>query len=287
MQHLVVGLDGSENSRIALRWAAAVAQALELRLRVVQAWQYPSDAILSLGRLELPSPERMEEQLVEQLRQVVETEVGLDTVPTAVEVARGPPADVLRHATTRHTHMVVVGSRGLDGFEGLLLGSVSRQLVEHATCPVTIVGATAPVWPLRLETIVVGLDGSAHASRALGFAAELARPMGAELVVAHAVPPATDDHRLIGDPRRHLDVRRDLVAEWCGPLREADLEHRIAVVEGDARTALLQVAEDHDADLLVVGSRGLGPVAKLVLGSVASSLAHHRELPLTIVPHVR
>lgn len=287
MEQIVVGLDGSENSRIALHWAAEVAHALELRLRVVQAWQYPSDAILSLGRLELPSPDKMEEQLVAQLGEFVETEVGLDAVPTAIEVARGPAADVLQHATKRNTRMAVVGSRGLGGFKGLLLGSVSRQLVEHATCAVAIVGPTVPVEPLRIETIVVGLDGSAHASRALGFAAELAPRFGAEIVVAHAVPQATGDHRLIGDPRRHLDVRRDLVAEWCGPLREADLEHRIAVVEGDARTALLQVGHDHDADLLVVGSRGLGPVAKLVLGSVASSLAHHRELPLVIVPHIR
>ena len=287
MEQIVVGLDGSENSRIALRWAAGFANVMELRLRVVQAWQYPSDAILSVGRLELPSPERMEEQLEEQLRGFVESEVGLDAVPTAIEVARGPAADVLRHATSRNTRMAVVGSRGLGGFKGLLLGSVSRQLVEHASCPVTIVGPTVPVEPLRFETIVVGLDGSAHASRALGFAAELAPRLGAELVVAHAVPPATGDHRLIGDPRRHLDARRDLVTEWCGPLREAGLEHRIAVVEGDARTALLEVAHDHHADLLVVGSRGIGPVAKLVLGSVASSLAHHRELPLTIVPHVR
>ena len=287
MDKILVGIDGSEDSRTALRWAAGIACALALPLKVVQAWQYPSDAILALGRLELPSPHRAEEHLEVQLRLLVEEEVGADTANVTMTVARGPAAGVLLREAGRRTRLAVVGSRGLGGFKGLLLGSVSRQLIEHATCPVTVVGPAVSVQPVGLQTIVAGIDGSTHAARALRFAAELATRVGAELVVAHALPAAPDDQRHIGEPRRRLDARRDLVEQWCGPPRDAGLDYHIAVVEGDARTALLEVAHDRNADLLIVGSRGLGPVAKLLLGSVASSLAQDGELPVTIVPHAR
>jgi nucleotide-binding universal stress UspA family protein len=287
MDNVLIGFDGSEDARMALRWAARIATELDIGLKVVQAWQYPSDAILSVGRLELPSPERAEEHLEQQLRLFVEEELGAGPERIDLKVARGPAAGVLLRAISADTRMAVVGSRGLGGFKGLLLGSVSRQVLEHAPCPVTVVGPTVTLEPIRLETIVVAIDGSTHAGRALRFAGQLTRRTNAKLVVAHAIPPTSSDQREIGEPRRRLDARRDLVEEWCGPLREAGIDHQVLVVEGDARSALLEVAHDRDADLLVVGSRGLGPVAKLLIGSVAGSLAQHGELPVTIVPAVR
>ena len=194
--------------------------------------------------------------------------------------------------------MVVVGSRGLGGFKGLLLGSVSRQLCEHAPCPVTVVRRSAPVDPVRLDTIMVGIDGSPHAIHALRFAGDLATRMEADLVVAHAASPG-DDFRLAAEqvlahpdvrnpePKVDLEARHDMVEDWCVPLRDAGVDHRIAVVTGDARTALLDAAHDRSADLLVVGTRGHGPVAKLLLGSVAASLIQHSEVPVTVVPHGR
>ena len=286
MDSVLIAVDGSKDSRIALRWGAHIATRLGLTLKVVQAWQYPSDAILSIGRIELPPPDLAEEHIEAQLRLLVDHELGPDPDPERIdiEVARGPAANVLLHAIDADTRMAVVGSRGLGGFKGLLLGSVSRQVIEHAVCPVTVVGPAVIVDPVQLETMVVAIDGSTHGARALRFAAALAPSVNAKLVVAHALPPTASDQREIGEPRRRLDARRDLVEEWCGPLREAGIDHQIVVVEGDARSALLEVAHDREADLLVVGSRGLGPVAKLLLGSVASSLAQHGELPVTIVP---
>jgi nucleotide-binding universal stress UspA family protein len=164
---------------------------------------------------------------------------------------------------------------------------VSRQVVEHATCPVTVVRRTAPLPPVRLETVVVGTDGSPHAARAMRFAADIAAKAEAELVVANATGPGDVVHPRGVEPHIDLDARRGLVEEWCGPLRDAGVGYEVVVVEGDARTSLLDLARDRVADLLVVGSRGHGPVTQLLLGSVASSLVQHSELPVTIVPHPR
>jgi nucleotide-binding universal stress UspA family protein len=287
MDSVLVGVDGSEDSRTALRWAANTAEALQLPLRAMWAWHYPTDAILSIGSIDLPDPHRADELIETQLRHLLTDVLGEDAEDVSVEVGRGPGAGALLRAAEDGPTMIVVGSRGLGGFRGLLLGSVSRQLAEHAPCPVTIVGRTAPVGDGHLETIVVGIDGSKDADRALMFAADLAARTEAELVVANAAGPGEVVHPRDVEPHVDLAKRRELVEQWCAPLDERGLDYHLAVVAGDARTALLEIADDRRADLLVVGSRGHGPVTSLLLGSVASSLTQHSELPVTIVPHAR
>ena len=287
MESVLVGVDGSEDSRTALQWAAAVSAALQLPLRAMWAWHYPTNAILSVGNIDLPEPHRADELVETQLRHLLTDVLGEETADISVEVGRGPGAAALLDAAEDGSAMLVVGSRGLGGFKGLLLGSVSRQLCEHAQGPVTVVRRSAPVDPVQLKTIVVGIDGSPEAQHALTFAADLATTVGAELVVANAAGPGGVMHPRDVEPNVDLDARRQHVEQWCAPLEDRDLPYRIAVVAGDARTALLDVADDRSADLLIVGSRGLGPVANLLLGSVATSLAQHSELPVMIVPQAR
>jgi nucleotide-binding universal stress UspA family protein len=285
MDHVLIGVDGSEDSRTALRWGVGLADTLGSPVHVTRAWQYPSDAILSVGRLQLPTAEVATARIESELQALLDETLAGRATEVDVEVARGPATGVLLRAAESEPVTVVVGSRGLGGFKGLLLGSVGRQLAEHAHCPVTIVRVSEPLAPFRLRTVVAGHDGSPNAARAVEVAAELAVKAGAELVVASAAPPAAGERLRSGEPRTHLAARRDLVEDWCAPLRASGIEYRTAVVEGDARSALLEIAADRHADLLVVGSRGRGPVAKLLLGSVASSLAQHGTLPVTIVPH--
>jgi nucleotide-binding universal stress UspA family protein len=287
MSNVLIGVDGSEDSRTALWWAALVASALQLPLRALWAWQYPSDAVLAVGKIDLPSPARTDELIEGQLTHLLEDVLGERAADVITEVGRGPAAAALLRAAEGTTAMTVVGSRGLGGFEGLRLGSVSRQVCEHATSPVTVVRHTAPYPPPRLETLVVCTDGSPHAERALLFAGDLADKAGAELVVAHATGPGEVVHPRGVEPHVDLEVRRGLVEEWCAPLAAAGTDFEVVVVEGDARTALLELARERAADLLVVGSRGRGPVTQLLLGSVATSLTQHSELPVTVVPRPR
>jgi nucleotide-binding universal stress UspA family protein len=287
MTSVLAGVDGSEDSRTALRWAAVVADALRLPLRALWAWQYPTDALLTVGKIELPSPVRFDALIETQLSDLVVEVLGDKAADVALEVGRGPAAAALLGAAEDGPAMIVVGSRGMGGFKGLLLGSVSRQLAEHARCPVTIVRHRAPVPPVRLETIVAGTDGSQDAARGLRCAADIAAKAGAELVVAHVTGPGEAVYPMGIQPQVDLDVRWERVEEWCAPLRAMGVDYEVAVVEGDTRTALLDLARDRSADLLVIGSRGHGPVGQLLLGNVASSLAQHSELPVTIVPAER
>jgi nucleotide-binding universal stress UspA family protein len=136
---VVVGVDGSEGSRKALRWAAAEATARGDDLELVHVWEPPQAyAPHGLGAYPLdPEPIRdAARSLLEDL--VSEARALAPKIDIRGELVEGAPAQaLLEHART--ADLLVVGSRGLGGFKSLLLGSVSQQVVHHAPCPIVIV----------------------------------------------------------------------------------------------------------------------------------------------------
>ncbi len=141
-----------------------------------------------------------------------------------------------------------------------------------------------------IKRIVVGLDGSAGASEALEWAISLARVHGAEVVAVHAISVmgyATDPLGIASMPG--INEARDAAQalfekEWCQPLRNANIPHRMATLDGGPAGAIKTVADREDADLIVVGTRGHGGFSELLLGSVGHQLAHHARRPLLVVP---
>lgn len=139
------------------------------------------------------------------------------------------------------------------------------------------------------KAIVIGVDGSDGAARALEWCREHAPKLGVEVVAVHAfslaafalpyydVPTMVD---FAGDMREEL--ARLLDTEWTAAL--ADVPHRCELIEGSATRVLMDVADKEDADLIVVGSRGRGGFAELLLGSVSHQLVHHSTCPVLVVP---
>ena len=140
MQRIVVGIDGSEGARRALEWALEEAKLRDARIVVIHAWLEPAavagGSVVSAGGVE---PEIFEEAAERTLHELL-ISVDTDGLPHGLEshVVAGAPAHALVEAS-READLVVVGSRGLGGFSGLLLGSVSQQVAHHATCPVVII----------------------------------------------------------------------------------------------------------------------------------------------------
>jgi nucleotide-binding universal stress UspA family protein len=150
MRRIVVGVDGSEPSRAALRWAAATAAALGAELEPVRAFRYPpplqewTAMPSNYGFLpELPAEEVVERGVHDELADAVTAEVGADVAAKAL-VRRGHPAEVLL-AAADGAALLVVGRSGHGGLADLLrLGSVARACTEHAPCPVAVVPAPPP-----------------------------------------------------------------------------------------------------------------------------------------------
>ncbi|MDQ2755702.1 MAG: universal stress protein [Actinomycetota bacterium] len=146
---VVVGVDGSDASLAALRWASFVAEATDSSLDVVAVWQ-PTTAfgLMGEGWGALPTDWDPDAVTREALEQAMASVFG-DDVPLTCEsrVIEGNIAQVLLE-TSADARMLVVGSRGHGGFASLLLGSVSAACAEHATCPVLVIHGTTPPPPL-------------------------------------------------------------------------------------------------------------------------------------------
>lgn len=137
---IIVGVDGSNPSRSALRRASEEAQAHQATLLALMAWEPPPPIAGPYGRPPAMEVGDLPQDEVEQELSTFVREVLGDDVAAAVtlRVVEGQPAKALIDAST-DAELVVVGTRGHGGFVGLLLGSTSQQVVAHASCPVLVV----------------------------------------------------------------------------------------------------------------------------------------------------
>jgi nucleotide-binding universal stress UspA family protein len=275
MNEFVVGLDGSDPSRMALHWAAAAADAAGVPVRAVQSWIHPRSAVLPIAPVPV-SAEDMDEQTYQAITAITTDTLGSSAAVTT-DVLRGPPAAALLQMVTPDS-VLVLGSRGLGGFAGLLLGSVSQECVEYASCPVVVVRTDRVVGDG--DVILVGKDGSEGAQRALAWAQALASATGAGLRAVHAWR-AIESER---PPRTGERLRARAAAAVQGWTQQVGDEIEANEVEGDPRSVLVTAAERFAPALTVVGRRGAGGLRSMRLGSTANHLVSHGSTNVAVVP---
>ena len=136
IHQIVVGVDGSESSNNALRWAVRLAPSMNATIHAVVAWEYPIVLGMDGG---MPGSWKPDETAKEILGNALNLVFGNDRpVGLKASISQGHPTFVLLDAS-KDAEMLILGSRGLGGFAGLLLGSVSAYCAEHAKCPVLVV----------------------------------------------------------------------------------------------------------------------------------------------------
>ncbi|MFC7329715.1 universal stress protein [Marinactinospora rubrisoli] len=262
MLPVMVGIDGSESSLVAVGWAAHEARRRGVPLRIVAVGP---DGITNptgrqLSRHDYLVRRQLEDQLESARAHAGEQAPGVDA---QVEVREGAPAAVLTAESARH--LVVVGARGLGGLSGLVAGSVSRQVATQADGPVVVV-RQAPLEPLG--RIVVGVDDAEHSVAALEFGYLEADLQGAELLVVHA-------GAAISSLPESLSARIEAAGAAHPGVRV-----RTTVTGEDVRPALAEASRD--ADLTVIGSRGHNRLSGLLVGSVGQGLLSLAHGPVAI-----
>jgi nucleotide-binding universal stress UspA family protein len=269
---VIVGYDGSAGSDDAVRWAAREAWARRTVLTICLAWPPAELAQMGDGALREHARQQATEILARGVR-VARTVPDLATVRTVA--AEGSPARLLCERS-RTAEMVVTGSSGHGGLSGSPLGSVSWQVASHGQGPVVVVrGHWRPVNQAP-GLVVAGVDGSLPSREALAFAFEEAALRDVSLVALCATADAAG--RIGGAQRMKEDFGQLMTA--------FEKEHpEVAVLRqvsfGTPRAALLEAAAE--AQLLVVGSRGLGGVTGMAIGSVSCALVHHAPCPVAVV----
>ncbi|GGL13693.1 universal stress protein [Sphaerisporangium melleum] len=278
---VTVAVDGSTSALAAVDWVADDAARSGKAVRVVHvrepwAGEYPFHRVEGFDQ---SMTDYCEGVLAKAAARVAERAPG---VKVTTELATGAVVERLKDESGR-TDVLVLGSRGMGGFTGLVVGSVGIGLAGHAAGPVVIVRG-----PLGEEhgEIIVGVDGSPHSEAALEFAFEQAKLRGARLHAVHAWAMPAFSPLAAG----YTDVFKDVfesatrqAGQWLAAWRQEHPEVTVAetVVCGHPTPALVEASEK--ADLVVVGSRGLGGFKGAVLGSVGHGVLHGAHCPVAIV----
>lgn len=287
MGSIVVGVDGSEGAAQALRWAAAEAAFRGWFVQAVLAWGYlDQHHTIVAERFDPAYTSRDAERALESY---IRAALGSERVH---EIERRLVADLPARALLEASvgaDLLVVGARGLGGFRGLLLGSVSQKCLHQSTVPVAVIRPDgSPTRNGQPQRVLVGVDGSSAARRALAWAIEEARSRSAVLEVLHAwQPPFVGGFPLTGeaiDFSTFETAAHDLVESATAAPDVGELPCAVerTVVCAGAASALLEASER--ADVVVVGARGIGGVQRLLLGSVSGQVALHSARPVVVVP---
>ena len=202
-----------------------------------------------------------------------------------------PRTEIIAAAELWKPDLIVVGARGLSAFKGFLLGSVSTTVVRQAACPVLVVKRT--ISPLR--SLVLAVDGSANSLAAARFVAGLpldrvsrVRLLGvveppqyplstAEMPSAALIAALDEEVRRRQDGLRSVLTGLEANLHGQGPVVDS------AAVIGSPGREILVAANGPGVDLVVVGARGLGPMKRLVLGSVSERVLHHAPCSVLVV----
>jgi nucleotide-binding universal stress UspA family protein len=293
MRTIVVGVDGSEHSALALRWAAHEADLHGSELVAVLVWDLFNQHHADGSQRFDPAYDSTHADAA--LAAAVTGALGAER---AASVARKPVCDVPVQGlldAAADADLLVLGARGVGGFRGLLLGSVSQQCLHHAPGAVAIVRSddTRGIEPGdEAGRIVVGVDGSDPARAALEWALIEGSLRHATVEAVHAwqVPVVFgpvmgafpyDTDAIETSARQLLDEMVDDAVAATGA-KDVTLVRTLAV--GGAATGMLESAKA--ADLVVMGRRGVGGFERLMLGSVSEHVARHAPCPVVVLPPV-
>jgi nucleotide-binding universal stress UspA family protein len=282
---VVAGVDGSECALQAVRWAAAEAARRRRPLRLVAAHAWPAGGLIGDPGLGVDPQAVLRDVVLGHLAVAAATASAVaPELPVEQVETTGLPVPVLQGESAR-ADLVVLGDRGLGGFTGLLIGSVAVALAAHAACPVVVVrGAEPDRMGPRREPVVVGVDGSPGSEAAVGFGFEAAALRGVPLVAVHTWQDTLVDATMA--PLIDWDVvaagEREVLAERLAGWGEKfpDVEVRRLVTRDRPARALVE--ESGRAQLVVVGSRGRGGLAGMLLGSVSQALLRHAACPVAV-----
>jgi nucleotide-binding universal stress UspA family protein len=284
---VLVGVDGSEESLGATRWAAREAALRGTSLQIVHAWLWPMFKVPLEGS-PLASPgsglKAQAEAVLDRAAEVARSAATNVPVETCLTVG-SPTAELLSRSPG--AQLLVVGNRGLGGFTGLLLGSTGIALSARAACPVVVVRGTAA----SDRPVLAGIDGSDRDSRVVRSALHEAALRSVDLIVVHSWtldltfahsrddPEARDYEAALSAGRRHGE---ELLAGSVDAHRDEFPAVPVRLQLADHSPAADLVAASQEAQLVVLGSHGAGALRGALLGSTTHAVIHHSACPVLI-----
>jgi nucleotide-binding universal stress UspA family protein len=277
---IVVGYDGRREGRDALALAAALAPVLGEALLVVSVYPWPETSFGLTAEELHAAGERTAAEGVGELPD------GLDATPVAVP-GRSAAEGVYRLLESEHPSIVVVGSSHRGPLGSVLAGRVASRLLTASPCPVAVAPrGLAMREPPVLREIGVGFDDTPESWNAVQRAAAIGVAAGAMLRIIHALQPVVAPPMAPDQSERltqELRMRRQRALRRAAASVSKELHAETTMLVGDPVRVLEREAGE-GLDLLVLGSRGYGPVRRVLLGGVSDSVVRRSPCPVLVIP---
>ena len=285
--NVLVATDGSKYGRWGLNWVAMLpfvepAKVTALHVLDLSALRAPflwQPVMAGSERYIKEEIQRMEARSAKTLKEATQQLAALKLKGT-VRKEQGAIALVILKRAPKRDGLLVVGSKGLDALDRFMLGSVSTNLLHHATCPVLVVkGEAAP-----LRRITLATDGSDASAQALEFVLTKFQPDRStgkggrapiHVSVIHVMP-------FLKYPELK-EAGHALIEQSVQKLIEAGFTAEAVCQLGKPAEVIMKVASKHHADLIVMGAKGLGAIARFLLGSVSTRVVQHSPCSVLVV----
>lgn len=289
---VLVATDGSADARAAVAWLETFPLPSRARVMALTVERMP---YLMPDVLAAPRFDEMMRQAAARTADEAREALAWRFPDVEARVAVGDPREAIVHVADEWAaDLIVVGARGLDTAQAFMFGSVSAAVVRWAPCPVLVVKGRR----IAVRQVVIGVDGSAHAAAATRFFASLPLDPRTSVRLVSAVDPplvrCSTANMPVPEVRAMLDELERRHAETATAALaglQAELVGRVESVErsivfGRPADVLVDASADAEVGLVVVGARGLGPLKRLVLGSVSEHVLQRAECPVLVVTGV-
>lgn len=295
-EKILLASDGSECAGLAAQMAAEISGKLGSELHLASAAPLP---VIYGPEAYVPSPDDMEMLNVHAEREARSTveaeeerlrEMGVKVSGVHPSVGRADE-QIVDLAESLPASLIVVGSRGLGRLKRVLLGSVSESVLRHAHCPVLVVRGRQGEGDFFPTRILLAADGSKESAAAARTAAGLAKETGSELYLVHVIPALPPQpypyyslesqeerlERTKKEVRKFLDKRAEQLESEFGSRPRTHLR------VGDPRKEIVELSDEIDAGLVVLGSRGYDGLSRVLIGSVSEGVVRHARCPVLVV----
>jgi nucleotide-binding universal stress UspA family protein len=298
MDRILVPLDFSESSVDALRFALPFARETGARLDLLHvldpvpaAYGPPGEAVYVP-----PTPDQQQQRAAAaRLKKLAAAEVRRPVHANSM-VKEGAPARLINEtAAELRSNLLILSTHGHTGLKRFFLGSTAEKVVRRAPCPVLTVrrrvlartGTPQSPPSERINRILVPVDFSAPSREMLKFAVAFATQFRASLVLLHVVNRINVPSRVVYyATRMQMTVLHEgmtKLAEWARRLVPADIQAEQIVRAGEPYDVIRAVARRERADLIIVATRGHGPVKRFFIGSTAGRVVRHAPCPVLVV----
>lgn len=284
---ILLAVDGSKHGRWAMEWISQIPFSTAPQVTALHVVDTVSLRAPFMVQPVVVGNERFIQEEIKRLetlakKVVAETKELLPSLNLKgkVIIERGTVASSILKRAPKRDGLVVVGSRGLDALDRFMLGSVSMQVTQHAPCSVLVVKESAR--PLR--RIVLTIDGSTASQKAVQFLLRKIRPRAVDpnegtvpiqVAVVHVMPYL-----------KYPEVKETgqaLVHYYADKVAAAGYQVQEVPRLGNPADEIMKVADQHKADLIVCGAKGLGAIARFLLGSVSTKIVQHSACSVLVV----